>query len=795
MNSLNPLYAFIKPFLLLIIFSFPLFAQKSDNSWKVFDDSEVARIDVTVSPAALSWMYNNPQSDSTHIATIHFKNKWYDETVDTVGFRLKGNTSREAMKKSFKISFNSFGKNRKFHGLEKLNLNGEHNDPSIMRSKLIWDLYQQTGYKASRASYAALYINGQYYGLYISVEHIDEEFLDRNFTDGSGNLWKCLFPADLVYKGSSQDLYKTEQNGARIYDLATNTAADDYSQLARLINTINNVPLTFLPDSLESVLYVPGVLKYFAMDVMTGSWDDYWFLKNNYYLYHEPASNMFKWIPFDADNAFGIDWFNIDWTNVNPYTYANFEQAQGGSKGARPLATRIMSIPQYRDLYTHFIDFSLNNVYTTNRMFARIDALKNMITPFAEADTYKKSDYGFTNADFHNSFSETSYSNQHVKKGLKQFISQRIGSLKSQLNWVNAAPIVYKVSFEPAVPGPNDTITVYASAFSKPGLSSLSITYKAEGSASSTVYPMTFTPVMNTLIVDEADRWTGKIPPLGNGVKGTFTINAKDVNQQTMVFPRNGGIKVKTSSVTSSRIVINEILAKNDSLIADDNGQYEDWIELYNPTSSAVNLAGKFLTDSRSVLNKWMFSSSGSIIEPGRHLIVWCDNDVAQPGLHANFKLDADGEFTALVENDGVTIIDSVKYISLPGNISYGRYPDASDNWQLMEPSFASSNLYTSVKEDNLTPAAFTLSAYPNPFNSSTTIQYSLSEAGRTSIGIYDILGRLVWTEAENLKAPGTYSLRWNGRGSSGFTLNSGVYFCRIMSSGKVKTVKLMLLK
>ena len=156
----------------------------------------------------LTWLYQNVQSDSEFVASFHFQNAYINETVENIGFRLRGNTSREAAKKSFKVSFNTFVSGREFYGVDKLNLNGEHNDPSIIRSKLCFDHYQTIGMKASRANHVEVYINGQYYGLYISVEHIDDEFLNKNFGDDTGNLWKCLYPADLNYLGSDPNLYK-----------------------------------------------------------------------------------------------------------------------------------------------------------------------------------------------------------------------------------------------------------------------------------------------------------------------------------------------------------------------------------------------------------------------------------------------------------------------------------------------------------------------------------------------------------------------------------------------------------
>jgi len=118
----------------------------------LYDDSQVAIIEISMNPEGLIWMYEHVQSDSMHLATVHFTNAFIDETIENVGFRLRGNTSRDAQKKSFKLSFNTFEPGRKFYDVEKLNLNGEHNDPSIIRSKIAWDHYEQTGLATTRAA-------------------------------------------------------------------------------------------------------------------------------------------------------------------------------------------------------------------------------------------------------------------------------------------------------------------------------------------------------------------------------------------------------------------------------------------------------------------------------------------------------------------------------------------------------------------------------------------------------------------------------------------------------------------
>lgn len=687
------------------------------------------------------------------------------------------------------MSFNYFIQGREFYGVDKMNLNGEHNDPSIVRSKLCWDQYQNMGMNSSKAAHTEVYINDQYYGLYISVEHIDDEFLQKNFQDDTGNLWKCLWPADLNYLGNDPDLYKevTDGNGRQAYELKRNEDENDYYQLARLIDILNNTPDNLFADSVESIIYVPEVLKYFSTNILTGSWDDYWSLMNNYYLYYEPSVDMFHFIPYDYDNTYGIDWSNIDWVNADPY---NFPKV---SDGYRPLAERIMQNDQYRDLYTHFLEFNRDNLFLLPLWEERIDSLRIMIANSALLDTFRTKDWDFTFDDFLNSYSSGSYSNQHVKYGLKQFINLRNESLPNQLLYVNAAPIAYKIDWQPKIPGPNDSVFVTVSAFSSVGMNEVSIHFTPEGSATES-NPMTFSPIAQTDIVDEADRWIGIIPPLGNGNSGLFQIFVKDDINQSQTYPRTDSIQISVPEIIIDDLVINEFLADNTNSYPDPAGEFDDWLELYNPTSQPVLLTGRYLTDKPDNLTKWQFTQESLFINPGEFLIVWCDGDEEQDGIHTNFGLSAGGEFIGFTETDGVSIIDSISFGTQNADISFGRFPDASDNWQFLSPTPGTSNLILDV-DDNLILTDFVLSAYPNPFNPSTTIQYQIPQRSDVKIKIYDLLGRNIWQKYEGDQEADTYEIRWDGINQSGIKLSSGIYLLQVKAGDQNKIHKLMLLK
>ena len=139
-------------------------------------------------------------------------------------------------------------------------------------------------------------------------------------------------------------------------------------------------------------------------------------------------------------------------------------------------------------------------------------------------------------------------------------------------------------------------------------------------------------------------------------------------------------------SAAEVTLVINELMASNNTSIQDPQGQYDDWIEIHNFGSNPINVGGMYLTDNLSVPTKWRIPDNNpaiTIISAGGYLLIWADEDTADTGLHANFKLDAAGEQIGLFDNDGVTVIDSVIFSEQVTDTSYGRYPDANNNWLL----------------------------------------------------------------------------------------------------------------
>ena len=147
--------------------------------------------------------------------------------------------------------------------------------------------------------------------------------------------------------------------------------------------------------------------------------------------------------------------------------------------------------------------------------------------------------------------------------------------------------------------------------------------------------------------------------------------------------------RVGLTNAANSPVIINEILAANASTLADDQGEYDDWIELHNVTDQEVDLTGRYLSDEPHNPRKWAFPAGTKIPADG-YLIVWADEDGGAPvGLHASFKLDKGGEELYLTDTDANfnAVLDSVIFGAQETDRAYGRSSADADVWLIMNPT------------------------------------------------------------------------------------------------------------
>jgi hypothetical protein len=161
---------------------------------------------------------------------------------------------------------------------------------------------------------------------------------------------------------------------------------------------------------------------------------------------------------------------------------------------------------------------------------------------------------------------------------------------------------------------------------------------------------------------------------------------------KTLLFTLILSVLLTGTGQADEPVVINELMASNNSIIQDPQGQYDDWIEIYNFGSASINIGGMYLTDELSIPTKWQIPF-GTIIAGRNYLLIWADDDTSDIGLHTNFKLSADGEQIALFDGDGTTLIDSIVFPGQTTDTSFGRYPDAAETWRFFDnPTPAAQN-------------------------------------------------------------------------------------------------------
>ena len=667
---------------LFAIFSTALHAQQPSFN-EAFLQDEVASISITIDPDSLLAMYSNLGNSHEFPAAMVYTFSSGFSAYSGIGVRFRGNTSLNAQKKSFKIIVDKYV-DQNFYGLNELNLISNQNDPSILRAKLCWDFFREAGLPACRTSYIKVYVNNAYVGVYLNVEQIDNRFADKRFDDGTGNLWKCLWGSDLMYQGTSPTLYTNDS-----YDLVENEFQNNYSELAHFIDVLNNTSITLLPCELEKVFNVHDYLKIMAADMLLGNWDNYIFNQNNFYLYHNEKSGKLEYIPYDLDNTLGIDWVNVDWAQRNLYTWT--------TSSNRPLFTRLLQIPAYRNEFSNYVNEFAATTFNANAIELQAQQIQNIISAAAIEDPLRPLDFGFTTDDFLNSIN-SAWGGQ-VAYGIVPFVQTRASQALQQLE--NLQPFTSIFNVVPKFQ--NDSL--FVTFQSNLNANELAVVWKEIGTSTWNVETPTSEGFYG--ITDQLYSFAGSLPTdsinILVGAIPLIWVNDIDAHDCNFIY--------LYGKESTSPLVINELAPMGTNNCIDFFGTNEDWIELYNPGPAAVYLGNKFISDDASNWNKWPLPNV--TLDPGDFQLLYADKEPEQGVNHLDFKLDDLSEtvYISEAQNSARVLIDSITYSNIPINHSFGRATDANPDWidwTVSTPN--ASNLPVSVNE-----LVSGISLYPNP--------------------------------------------------------------------------------
>lgn len=377
---------------------------------ELYREDEVTEVRITISDSdnILLHAEENRWLDIYVSADIVFSNSKLDKVkISNAGLRLRGNTARGHNKRSYKIDFKEFG-GEKFESYKKINLKPNVNDPAHIRELISMHLYRLMNVLAPRVAPTVVYINEEFKGVYLNIEQIDDEFIDKRFDTEAGFLYKCAYSATLEDDGQINDL--------ELYNVKMNEEIDTRSELNHFVGILNNSTDANFRTEIESVFGIDGFLRQMAVEAIIGHWDGYSYLNNNYYLYYNPDNSLFEFIAYDTDNTFGIDWVGRDWATRDLTHFYRHNQA-------RPLSSRLLEVDEYRDRYYYYLGRLFDEYFTEAYLFPKFDFYKELLKPFVEKDIYFYDSFDFSYQDFLNAFEYES--NKQAKYGLKDFVQTR----------------------------------------------------------------------------------------------------------------------------------------------------------------------------------------------------------------------------------------------------------------------------------------------------------------------------------------------------------------------------------
>jgi hypothetical protein len=194
-----------------------------------------------------------------------------------------------------------------------------------------------------------------------------------------------------------------------------------------------------------------------------------------------------------------------------------------------------------------------------------------------------------------------------------------------------------------------------------------------------------------------------------------------------------------------SELYVNEILTSNTHTLPDEQGEYDDWFELYNASVDSLNVGGLCFTDDEDEPCPWqvpLHFPNVTTIPPHGFLLLWADGQTGQGLLHAGFRLSAGGEMVAVFqrENEGYLEVERLPFGQQSSDVSWGRYPDGGSDVAFMHPTPGATNV-SSVTEE---PEVERLEMYPNPFSQQLFIDVKQVEKPYR-LRVVNKLGRVVY--------------------------------------------------
>ena len=686
-------------------------------------------------------------------------------TFDSVGVKYKGNSSYNSNnnKNPLHLNLDYVKGSQDYQGYTSVKLQNGYQDPSMIREVLSYAILEQY-MDCPKANFANVYINGTLRGVYSNAESIDKKFNGEHYYNSNESYFKCnpiggagpgsTANPDLKYISMDSSVYF---NG---YELQTDFG---WNKLVDLINVLNNdfTNIEFKMDVDRAIWMLAFNNVLVNLDSYSGAF------RQNYYLTWD-LNDRFVPTVWDLNMSFaGFP----GGTGSGSYTATTLDPLSNSTSTNHPLILKLMSNPMYKRMYLAHIRTIVQEVFESQDFVTKANTIRATIDSYVQADPYKF----YTYTQYQNSLTTAVTGGGPGGSsipGIKALMDARVTFFNSNSNYILSAPSITSYAVSNSTPTYGSSIFITATCSNETSVF-LGYRYSKE---------LKFNRVQMFDDGAHGDGASGDhvfgVAVTLNGVNFHYYIYAENATAGKFS-PQRAEHEYYNLAITlpfalNGDVLVNEVLASN-SQYYDSNGESDDWIELYNTKSTGVDLSGLYLTDLSTDLGKWPFPVGTSIPANGR-IIVWCDNDILQTGLHTNFKLSSLGD--NVIFSNGLTIFNQVTFGAQTQNISYSRCPDGSTSFDYALPTFNAVNTCL-VGISELTESTFSI--FPNPTNNIFTLQ--LNDYKAEDLKIYDIQGRIVYATDKVEMEQKIDASNWH----------SGYYIVSLQSeNGQIQTKKLV---
>ncbi len=754
-------------------------------SQSFYDINTIQKIEITFEQSNWDYMLDTAKAGSE--GYIMAKSVTINGLLfDSVGVKYKGNSTYRStqLKNPFHIELDTY-KNQDYQGYTDIKLSNAAKDPSMLREVLSYSILRQY-MNAPQSNYANVYVNGTLIGLYVSSESIGKRFVNEHFGSKNNSFFKCNPIAgagpgttslpNLVYLGTDSSKYYPS------YEMNSNFGWKDLIELCNSLK--NNI------NSIESVLYVDKALWMLAFDNVLVNLDSYiGGFAQNYYLYKDD-NGRFNSVVWDLNESLGTFSQTGTISLTNTSTKSQMTHLLHSTDANWPLVQMLLSVPTYKKMYLAHIQTILSENFANNSYLTTAQTLQTIINSAVQADPNKFFTYAQYQSNLTSDVSSGTGPGSSSAPGISALMSARNSYLSKLSDFTTLQPTITNVAPTVEKPAYNSTAIITANISNS---NSVQLGYRFEITDK-------FTKVIMYDDGAHSDNAAGdKIfacsIPMNNAVIQYFIYAENSTSgrfsperAEHEFYTLNASIP----NILAGSVVINEFMAQNTASQTDSNGEYEDWIELYNTTSTSIILDNLYLSDTPANLLKWKFPN-GTTIAPNGYLIVWADEDGSQSGLHANFKLSANGEYVIL-SNADATMVDNIVFGAQTANIAYARNPNGTGWFEFKTHTFNSNNdLPLWIENQSISNMRFELfQNYPNPFASETAIVYQIADSENITLKIFDVFGREVATLVEQNQTSGTYTVLVDAQK---FALTNGTYFYRLNVGNETKFGKMSLIR